>query len=141
MTKEVKIESIDVYRSNAPAAAKFGPGVSDLAGIREATNARTNLSNRQSTAEVDRQADNEALNGDELMSDLFVFRAHRAPTIFGRGTSGEARQLCALFNRHRASNKYAFEPVTDAAGNEPIDIAAEIEANLAPSEINGALWR
>jgi|HubBroStandDraft_6_1064221.scaffolds.fasta_scaffold249163_1 hypothetical protein len=44
-----KIESVDVYGSNGPDAATFGKGARDLAGIREATTARDNLSTRQST--------------------------------------------------------------------------------------------
>jgi hypothetical protein len=76
------------------------------------------------------------------MSDLFAFRAHRTETIFGTGTAGEAAQLCALMNRHRGGrNAFSVEPVTDSGSNELIDIAAEIKANEAPSEINGALWR
>jgi hypothetical protein len=44
-----KIESVDTYRGDAPAAAKFGQGVSDIAGVKQATDARSNLSDRQST--------------------------------------------------------------------------------------------
>jgi hypothetical protein len=44
-----KIETVDVYGSNGPDAAKFGKGVSDLVGVKQATNARSNLSDRQST--------------------------------------------------------------------------------------------
>jgi hypothetical protein len=48
MTKP-QIESIDTYGSNAPKAARFGEGATDLAGIHEATTARSNLSTRRST--------------------------------------------------------------------------------------------
>jgi hypothetical protein len=65
------------------------------------------------------------------MSDLFVFRSHRNPTIFGIGNIHEANQLCGLMNRFRAfRNMYTVEPVADAGGTEPVDIAAEIKAHL-----------
>lgn len=57
MTQEPKIESIDTFgygnnNAKAPAASKFGVGATDLAGITDATQARTNLSNRQSIPPV-----------------------------------------------------------------------------------------
>ena len=45
MTEKI---NVDVYGNTAPAAAKFGEGVSDLKGVNEATSARSNLSDKQS---------------------------------------------------------------------------------------------
>jgi hypothetical protein len=66
------------------------------------------------------------------MSELFAFRAHRMPTIIGIGNNiFEAQQLCGLMNRSRAHrNMVSVEPVADAGGKEPIDIATEIKAHL-----------
>jgi hypothetical protein len=48
MSDQTKI-NVDVYGTTAPTAAKFGAGVSDLAGVKQATGARSDLSDRQST--------------------------------------------------------------------------------------------
>ena len=65
------------------------------------------------------------------MSDLFVFRGHRSPTIFGTGNACEAQQLCGLMNRSRANrNMYTVEPVADSGGIEPIEIADQIKLHL-----------
>jgi hypothetical protein len=48
MTKPTTI-NVDTYGQAAPKAARFGEGVSDIAGVKQATTARDNLSTRQST--------------------------------------------------------------------------------------------